>query len=445
MFVSLKPFEARFQLAIRLLLLCTASGLCGLLTAQQDDPYSKTFDDFEWNENEERVDIPGNIDVGTKVPTKDAIALFERHVEENSEDFLSLSILGQLYFRHAKEADDLPYYARAAEALQRAVSLQPDYASAKLHLAEVYASQHRFMEALELASEVRLRDARSPLALAIVSDCQLELGRYSEAKATLDALVIIEQSPPIQARLARYAELTGETDQALLLLDKAIEGLEALGALPEETTWYHWRKASLLFGRGEIAAAERLYRQVLKIDGDDSAALFGLAEVQHASGQISNAIQTVQKIIDLEQAPPAMALMGDLHAARGDQTAAEQWYQKTEAAMRAEMVVAGDAHAREVAMFFADHQRNVHEALALATKDLERRQDVYTYDTLAWCQYQAGEVSQAEQSIRKALRLGTQDAKLFSHAATIFAAHGPTDESKGMLARAVSLNPHLAR
>lgn len=445
MFVSLKTFPAGIQVGLRMLLLVAGIGSCAFVAAQQDDPYSKTFDDFEWNENEERIAIPGSLPVGTKVPTKAAIALFERQVQENSEDTSSLSILGQLYFRHAKEADDLPYYARAAQTLEQAIRLEPDYPAAKLHLAHVYASQHRFLEALKLASEVRASQPHSALALAIVSDCQLELGRYDEAKASLDILLKIEQSPPIQARLARYAELTGDTDQALASLDQALAGLESLGAPAEETTWYLWRKASLLFGRGEVPAAKRLYQKVLEIDSDDSAALFGLAEVQRASGEVPQAIETVQKIIDDSQAPPAMAFMGDLHAISGNQVVAEQWYQKTEAAMRAEMVVAGDAHAREVAMFFADHQRNLDEALALATKDLERRQDIYSYDTLAWCQYQAGEVSQAANSIKQALRLGTQDAKLFFHAAQIFAANGQAIESKAMLARAIKLNADLAR
>ncbi|MGV3485388.1 MAG: tetratricopeptide repeat protein [Planctomycetaceae bacterium] len=434
---------ARIQILALSVVLGMASGLAGWCLAQEADPYTKTFADFEWNEDEERVPIPGSIDVGKTVPTPAAIKSFERRLAETPDDFLALSILGQLYFRHAKEADDLPFYARAADALERAVNLQPQYDAAKLHLAEVYASQHRFKEALQLASGVNARDPDSPRAWAIVSDCQLELGRYEDGKESLDALVKREQSPPIQARLARYAELTGDTDRAIELIDTAIAGLETQGASAEETMWYHWRKATLLLGRGEIEQAKQLYQRVLEIDANDSAALFGLAEAQAASGDRAAAIPTVQKIIDLYGAPPAMALMGDLLAESGQTEAAEQWYQQTESAMREEMLIAGDAHAREVAMFFADHRRHPAEAVALAAKDLERRQDIYSYDTLAWCQYQAGDTAQAAESMKKSLRLGTQDAKLYLHAAEIFKANGQVEESQAMLAKARRINPRL--
>ena len=422
-----------------------AVGLLPAVDAEDDNPYAKTFDDFQWDENEERVAIAGSIPLGSKFPTLDVIALYEQRNEINPADVAGLSMLGKLYFRHAKEADDLPYYKKAAETLERAIKLQPNYTSAKLGLAEVYGSQHRFKDGLRLATEVLASDGNLPLAIAIASDCQLELGRYEDAKASLDTLLNLEASPPVHARLARYAELHGKTDQALALLDKAVLELEKVSAEPEDFNWYLWRKASLLFGRGDLAAAKQLHKQVLAVDGNDSAALFGLAEVHRAEGDTLAAMKVVQKIIDIDQAPPAMALMGDLCADNGNAEAAEAWYQKTESAMRAELVIAGDAHAREVALFFADHRRNLADAVSLAVKDLDRREDIYTYDTLAWCRFQAGDVSQATDAMKKALSLGTQDAKLFYHAAKIFAAGGDSSAAETMLARAKKLNPHIAR
>jgi tetratricopeptide (TPR) repeat protein len=409
--------------------------------AEEGNPYAKTFDDFEWNENEERVPIAGAVDIGAKVPTLAAISWLEKKLENNPEDVFSLSMLGQLYFRHAKEADDLPFYSKAAKTLEEAVRLQPDYLAPKMHLAAVLASQHRFQEGLDLVTAVLARDNELPLALAIAFDCQLELGRYDVAKTTLDNLLEQEQSAAVQARAARYAELMGDTDKAISLLKLGIDDLEAMGASAKDTSWYRWRIASLLLSRGEISQASPLLKDVLAVDDSDSAALFSLVEVQRAIGDKDAAIKTIQRIIDLYNAPPAMALMGDIYAEAGDHEAAETWFKKTEAAMREEMVVAGDAHAREVALFFADHDRNLPEALTLAEKDLERRQDIYSFDTLAWCQWKNGKTTEAVESMRKALKLGTQDANLFYHAAKIFDAAGDKAESEAMLARAKKLNP----
>jgi tetratricopeptide (TPR) repeat protein len=432
---------SRTLLVCTLLLPCICFQTGQKALAEEDNPYAKTFDDFEWNENEERIPIAGAVDVGAKLPTLAVISWLEEKVENNPEDVSSLSMLGQLYFRHAKEADDLPFYSKAAKTLEEAVRIQPEYLTPKIHLAAVLASQHRFKEGLDLVTEVLARDSELPLALAVAFDCQLELGRYEVAKTTLDNLLELEQSAPVQARAARYAELMGDTDKAISLLKRSIADLEAREVSAKDTNWYRWRIAELLLSRGELAQASPWLNDVLAVDASDSAALFSLVEVQRANGDKDAAIKTTQKIIDLYNAPPAMALMGDIYAEAGDHATAETWFNKTEAAMREEMVVAGDAHAREVALFFADHDRNLPEALTLAEKDLERRQDIYSFDTLAWCQLKNGKTTEAVESMRKSLKLGTQDANLFYHAGQILAAAGENAESEAMLARAKKLNP----
>ncbi len=406
-----------------------------------DDPYSKTFEDFQWDESEERVAIPGALPLGAKIPTTRLIRNFERRVSINAEDSISWAILGHLYLRHAKESDDLPAYDEAIQALEKSLQLNAKSAATKLNLAEAYNAKHRFADGLRLASEVYESNSHSSAALAIVSDCQIELGRYKDAGTSLDTLVTLEDSPPILARLAHYAELNGEQATAVSLLDKAISDYESLGATANDTLWYLWRKGTLTAAQGKFAEAVSIYQRVLKIDPEDAATLMSLADAQHALGDTTAAIETTNRLVSLHQPPPAMALLGDLYAAIGKPDLAEQWLQKAEAAMRQEQVTAGDAHARELAMFLADHDRHLSEALELATKDFGRRQDIYSYDALAWCQFKVGELEKASENIKLALQLGTQDAMLFEHAGAIAAAMGQADKAADWLARAAKLKP----
>ena len=70
-------------------------------------------------------------------------------------------------------------------------------------------------------------------------------------------------------------------------------------------------------------------------------------------------------------------------------------------------------------MFYATKKVNQAKALSLVNEELRLRQDVYTWDALAWAQFAAGNFTEAETSINKALAEKTQDARFFLHAAVI--------------------------
>ena len=100
--------------------------------------------------------------------------------------------------------------------------------------------------------------------------------------------------------------------------------------------------------------------------------------------------------------------------------------------------------ARELAYFYADHDVKLGDALALAQKELEIRQDIYAHDILAWALYKNGQPAQALAPITAALNLGTKDAKLHFHAGMIYQDLGKTDLAREHLRRALTLNPHFS-
>ncbi len=96
---------------------------------------------------------------------------------------------------------------------------------------------------------------------------------------------------------------------------------------------------------------------------------------------------------------------------------------------------------RELALFYADHERKLPEALELARRELEVRKDLYTYDVLAWALYKNGQPQEALSAMRRALSLGTQDARLFFHAGMIYHRLGQPQEAERYLQRALAVNP----
>jgi tetratricopeptide (TPR) repeat protein len=66
------------------------------------------------------------------------------------------------------------------------------------------------------------------------------------------------------------------------------------------------------------------------------------------------------------------------------------------------------------AKFYADHDRNLDEALAMAQEEYKTRKNVYVADTLAWCYYKAGQIEKAKEYIRIALSRMTPEASSIS-------------------------------
>ena len=75
---------------------------------------------------------------------------------------------------------------------------------------------------------------------------------------------------------------------------------------------------------------------------------------------------------------------------------------------------------RELAYFYADHDIKLKEGLELAQRELDYRRDIYAYDVMAWNLYKNGKAEEAREAVSKALKLGTQDAKLHYHAGMIY-------------------------
>ena len=71
------------------------------------------------------------------------------------------------------------------------------------------------------------------------------------------------------------------------------------------------------------------------------------------------------------------------------------------------------------------------------------RQDIYAYDLLAWALYKNGHLQEAQAAIAEALKLGTQDARLFFHAGMIHARLDAIDQAIAYLRQALATNPYF--
>jgi tetratricopeptide (TPR) repeat protein len=101
----------------------------------------------------------------------------------------------------------------------------------------------------------------------------------------------------------------------------------------------------------------------------------------------------------------------------------------------------GGTYTRQLAMFWADHDKRLDEALDVARRERAARRDIYTADLLAWCLYKKGQLVEAKAAMDEALRLGTRDPRLLYHAGIINVASGDRAGGAKYLRRALAIDP----
>jgi tetratricopeptide (TPR) repeat protein len=372
--------------------------------------------------------------------TDEAIELFELRVKVRPNDFTSLATLGDLYERKGRETDDLACFARAEESLRAAMALFPKYTRAKNALAVVLCDRHKFAEALEVAQEVYKANPKDHDALATVGDAQLELGRYAEAETSIRELARrLPSAAQVLARLAHLEELKGHPEEALQIIRRTTEILKKAGATPDDLAWYQFREADILFNLGRLDESGKVAEAILKAVPAHHDATASLARVRAAQGQTAEAIQLYEKAVAIAPDPSMLIALGDLYARTGDLARARANQERMERA-----TAARPEYRRVLAVFLADHDRDLPRSLELARQDLEQRKDVYGYDAVAWALLKNGQAEEADRAMTEALRLGTQDARLFFHAGMIQHRLGDQAKARDLFSRALALNPHFS-
>ena len=137
----------------------------------------------------------------------------------------------------------------------------------------------------------------------------------------------------------------------------------------------------------------------------------GVGERDAHDGALAAFVDSLSRTPTLDLA----ARIGDLHQAAGRTADAEHFYQLAED-------LAGPAASQNeanLAMFLAEHDRKLPEAVALAEMVARFRHDIGTDHALAWAYFRVGRLRDAAAAMARAERTGSRDERLLAHAAAI--------------------------
>jgi tetratricopeptide (TPR) repeat protein len=325
---------------------------------------------------------------GLEPATARSIAHLERAVEAEPDSATAYTALGDAYLQGNRETADAAFLDRAEAAYSAAESRDPENAVATIGEATVALAHHRFADGLALANEAHRLEPALVRPYALITDAQIELGRYGAAGRTLERMVRLKPTLAAYARVSYYRELD--------------------------------------------------FERALSVDPGYAPAIAGVARVAVARGDFKASItgyrEAVARLPNTENA----AALADALLAAGRHGAAERAYDRAIAIARRDPVEVN----QELAMLEADHGAPA-RALAAAQEAWRKAPGLKSAEALGWALHRTGKSERGLVFARRALELGRSDPSLLYRFARVAIGAGHPEQARSALQRALTINPRF--
>ena len=256
------------------------------------------------------------------------VAFYEARAERDPESATDRAHLAALYMQRGRETSDERDYLRAEHTARASLALRTQRnGEASVVLAASLLAQHRFVEARDVARTLVDREPTVDAYRALLGETHLELGEYDDARTAFASI-----SPggrhalAVAPRLARWAEIRGDTVAAREILRAAVEAADKDSDLPrEQAAWFHLRLADMYLRQGHERGAERELRDGLAISPADHRLLAARARFAAVRHEWRNAIAYGDSATAVVLDPATLGVESDAYAALGDTARATEY------------------------------------------------------------------------------------------------------------------------
>ena len=373
-------------------------------------------------------------------PAEQKIAAAELAIKKNPNQGRPYTDLAMALARRARETSDASYYARAEDALKKALDLAPDNFEARKTHVWILLGKHEFAQALKEAETLNRRSPDDVQVYGFLTDANVELGHYAEAeKAAQWMLDIRPGNLPGLTRAAYLRELMGDLDGAAELMNEAFQ--ETPVNETEDRAWILTQLAHLRLVTGGVEEADKLLGAALRLYPHYHYALENLAKVRVAQKKYAEAVELLRQRNQSSPQPESLYALAEALELAGHTDEARAAYAEFVEKARRQMEIADNAN-RELIFYYADHAHDPAEALRIGRTEVSRRQDCFTLDAYAWALQANGQYAEAKCQIEKALAYGTRDAKFFYHAGAIAMKLNDRGTAERFLKQSLDLNSH---
>jgi tetratricopeptide (TPR) repeat protein len=284
-------------------------------------------------------------------------------------------------------------------------------------LARNYISQHRFKEALVLASKALAIGEGKKETQKLLFDVQMELGNYPEAVKNLNAIRDMNSFDYL-IRLAKWNDHKGDLDTAITFMEKARDIAEK----EDNKILKIWSYSNLgdFYGHaGRIQESYDSFLKTLALDPNYSYALKGIAWIVFSKERnAKEANRIIAAIATTHNTPDFYLLKSQIAEFKGDKVN-EIKNRKAYFSMM-EKNNYGAMYNKYNALIYADDKDTASKALEIAKIEVDHRPTADSYDLLAWAYLNVGENKKALEIAQNHVVGKSFEPKVQYHLAMIY-------------------------
>ena len=372
-----------------------------------------------------------------QLSTDQRITSLATRIKSTPEDAVVRIELAGAYLQKMRETTDGAYLERARQLVDGTLRQHPDDYDARRRALEIEMMVHHFKQVVAGGGKLLAERPHDATVLGLVGDAHMERGDYDRASDAYQKMSDLRPGLASYNRIAFYRFVTGDPVGAIEAMRLAIR---AGSREPENLAWCLTDLGMMLFKTGAINEAERAFREALNRFPGYHPALGGIGRAEAARGHNEAAIRSILAAQSRVPLPEYAGLLAKLYRKTGQTEAASRQLALLDVAGQLDKA-AGELANRHLALAYADLEYRLPRALELARAELAVREDVYTYDALAWILFRNGQAAPAAEAIGKALAQNTPEPAFHAHAAAIYESLGRMDDAAASRKQAAALNP----
>jgi tetratricopeptide (TPR) repeat protein len=383
---------------------------------------------------------------GEWLNTKAAIEKLLADIRSNPKNRQAKMNLALAYIQESRITGNHTYYDSAAmQLVDDLLEENAENAEALCAKATIQLSQHHFADALMTGNKVVKLNPYSAYSFGILTDANVELGKYDEAIKAADKMVSLRPDMRSYSRVSYLREIFGDVNGAIDAMKMAVaSGIPGT----EQTEWTRTYVGHLYEVSGKVDSAEMQYSSSLVHRPNYPFAYAGLGRIAKEKRQYASALKYFSLAKEMMNDYSFNEELSDVYNAMLKREEAKSELTEAIDMLKANSGSEGSsAHGhysdRELALLYLkDYRYDL--ALKHALTEYNRRpENIDVNQTLAWVRYSRGEYADANKKIDAALRTRSKNPTLLLQAGLIKVKSGNIAEGRKLLNQSLAINPTI--
>jgi len=389
--------------------------------------------------------LAGALETGTNLPppAQRRIEAARLVLERQPNRYQAYNELAIALAHRARETGDTSYYRQAEQAIGSSLRIQPHNFEGEQAHVFVLIGERKYQQALAEAHALNRVTPDTVLVWGYMAQAEAALGDYDKAEEAAQWMMNLRPgNVPAYLVGASLREDWGDISGALDFFNRALQETPPLET--EEAAWILTAMARLDRLSGSFDAADALLQRASGEFPGYYLTAEECARLRMAQHRDEDSVELIKKRNQSFPSLQSRYLLAEALERAGHTAEAGAAYRQFEIEARSRIDEA-DNDNRELVLYYTGRGQRDDEALRIARSEFGRRHDVWTLDAYAWALYSNRQYDEARRQIDKAVEVGTHEATILSHAASIAAATGDTVAANRYLKMSVEIDPEVAQ